>query len=71
MTNTGAAPAANVTLTQTLPVTGAAGTATPTLFVPNLPFLAGWQLYFAAFTLDASGTAEHALTNWIRVTLAL
>lgn len=50
----------------TLPATGAV---TPMVFVPNLPFLAGWQLYFAGFTLDASGTQEHALTNWVRTTL--
>jgi N-acetylmuramoyl-L-alanine amidase len=47
------------------------GTATPTFFPPYLPFLAGWQLYFAGFTLDASGTQEHVLTNWVRCTLAL
>ena len=49
----------------------ATGTASPTLFVPYLPFLAGWPLYFAGFTLDASGTAERELTNWVRMTLAL
>lgn len=50
----------------TLPPSGAA---TPTLLVPNLPFLVGWQLWFAAFTLDAAGTSEHAISNWVRVTL--
>jgi hypothetical protein len=49
----------------------AAGAASPTLFVPSLPFLAGWPLYFAGFTLDAGVVAERELTNWIRVTLAL
>jgi hypothetical protein len=45
------------------------GAAQPVLFVPGLPFLSGWPLYFAGFTLDATGAAEHALTNWVRVVL--
>lgn len=50
------------------------GTATPTLFPPYLPFLAGWPLYFAGFTLDPGapgGPTERELTNWIRMTLSL
>ena len=52
----------------TAPVGGAV---TANLFVPNLPFLAGWPLYFAAFTVDAMGTSESAITNWVRSTLSL
>ena len=52
-------------------VLSATGTATPTLYVPALPFLAGLPLYFAGFSLDASGQQERKLTNWIRLTLAL
>jgi len=47
----------------------ASGQVAPTLVVPPLPWLAGWQLFFAGFTLDASGTQERQLTNWVRVTL--
>ena len=50
-------------------VLSAQGQAAPVLSVPYLPFLAGWPLYFAGLTLDASGTAERALTNWVRVVL--
>jgi N-acetylmuramoyl-L-alanine amidase len=52
-------------------VLDAQGTAAPTLLPPYLPFLAGWPLYVAGFTLDASGTAERELTNWLRVVLML
>ncbi|MFY9343126.1 MAG: N-acetylmuramoyl-L-alanine amidase [Planctomycetota bacterium] len=48
-----------------------AGTASPTLFAPYLPFLAGWPLYFCGFTLEPSGASERVLTNWIRMTLSL
>ncbi|MBM3974502.1 MAG: hypothetical protein FJ301_10430 [Planctomycetes bacterium] len=48
-----------------------AGAVTANLFAPYLPFLAGWPLYFAAFTVDATGTSESAITNWVRSTLTL
>ena len=47
------------------------GTVSPTFFPPYLPFLAGWPLYSAPFTLDASGTQENAIGNWVRITLTL
>ncbi len=52
-------------------VLSAFGTATPTLYVPYLPFLAGLPLYFGGFSIDASGQQERKLTNWIRLTLVL
>ena len=52
-------------------VLGPAGTASPALFVPPLPFLAGWQLHAAGFTFDPVAIAEREITHWIRTTLAL
>jgi hypothetical protein len=49
----------------------AGGATTASLLAPPLPFLAGWPLYFAGFTLDATGAAEGAITNWVRSTLSL
>lgn len=45
------------------------GQAAPTLVVPNLPFLAGLDLYAAAFTLAPTQPIERELSNWLRVTL--
>jgi N-acetylmuramoyl-L-alanine amidase len=50
---------------------GPSATATPSLFVPVLPFLAGLPLHFAAFTLVPGVPAERQITNWIRTTLSL
>ena len=49
----------------------AGGAITANLLAPNLPFLAGLPLYFAAITLTPAGTAESAITNWVRCTLSL
>ena len=49
----------------------AGGAVAANLFAPNLPFLAGWPLFFAAITLTPAGTAESAITNWVRCTLTL
>ncbi len=47
------------------------GNASATLAIPLVPFLAGLPLHVAGFTLDATGTAESKLTNWVRITLTL
>lgn len=47
------------------------GTAAPVLFVPYLPFLAGFPLYFAGVTLEPGVPAEREISNWLRVTLSL
>jgi hypothetical protein len=49
----------------------AGGAITANLLAPNLPFLAGLPLYFAGLTLTPAGTAESAITNWVRCTLSL
>lgn len=49
----------------------ASGTASPKLFVPPVPFLAGLDLYVAAFTFDAALAEERELSNWVRVRLRL
>ena len=48
-----------------------AGPVTAALNAPYLPFLAGLPLYFAAFSLTPTATAERQVTNWIRMTLTL
>ena len=47
------------------------GAAVATVSIPYFPFLVGLPLYFAGITLDATGTAEQAITNWVRITLTL
>ena len=47
------------------------GRATPSLFVPALPLLAGLDLCVAAMSLDATIPAEREITNWIRTRLRL
>ncbi len=47
------------------------GVASPSLFVPYLPELAGVTLYFAGLTLVDGVPAERELSNWVRMTLVL
>jgi len=45
------------------------GQATATVNVPYYPPILGLSAYFSAITFDDAGTAEHAITNWVRITL--
>ena len=49
----------------------ASGTTSAWVDVPPLPLLAGVQLYFAAVTLQAQVPAAAAVSNWVRVRIAL
>ena len=37
--------------------------------VPNLAFLVGFEVWFAAFTADPTTLIDRVVTNWVRVTL--
>lgn len=45
------------------------GQATATVNVPYYPPIVGLSACFSALTFDDVGTAEHAITNWVRITL--
>lgn len=48
-----------------------AGQASPKLFVPPVPFLAGFDVYVAGFSFDAALSEEREVSNWLRVRLRL
>ncbi|MFK7740029.1 MAG: N-acetylmuramoyl-L-alanine amidase [Planctomycetota bacterium] len=49
----------------------AAGTASPILTVPFLPFLNGLELYFAGFSMPSGLALERRVSGWRKVRLAL
>jgi N-acetylmuramoyl-L-alanine amidase len=48
-----------------------AASAAPKLFVPSIPFLAGLDLYVAAFSFDPVLPEEREISSWLRVRLKL
>ncbi|MCR9244026.1 MAG: N-acetylmuramoyl-L-alanine amidase [bacterium] len=47
----------------------ASGRASAWVDVPNLGFLNGFEVWFAAFTVDPTSLLDRTVTNWVRVTL--
>lgn len=47
----------------------ASGRGNPYVDVPNLAFLIGFEVWFAAFTADPTTLVDREVTNWVRVVL--